>query len=60
MSSTDIDFLEAEKNRLKDKLKKVQKLDREIQVQYTKAIKDYNVAVMMRNLHEENREKLEK
>lgn len=53
-------FLEYKKDSLKERLEKIQKLDREVQTQYTKAIKDYNIAVMMKNLHEENREKLEK
>lgn len=51
-------FLEYKKDSLKERLEKIQKLDREVQTQYTKAIKDYNIAVMMKNLHEENREKV--
>jgi len=53
-------FLEYKKDTFKERLEKIQKLEREVQTQYTKAIKDYNIAVMMNNLHEENREKLEK
>ena len=57
MSSTDIDNLQDEKNRLKKKLEELQYLEKQTQIDYTNAIKRYNIAVMHRNLSKDQREK---
>lgn len=41
-----LDYLQAEKERLKQKLKRIQDADRQVQIEYTKSIKEYNIAKM--------------